>query len=283
MGALWSGLLMLVVGVHAFDGWKLHRQDRPSLAAGWLSLALIMAIFSLDEIGSLHERVNLLLDDTWIELVPFAMVLIALYAHMSIAFLKHQDHQKLWIWITGAFVLFASVALQEYVEHRISWPDSWRPIRTSAEEGSELVASLLLLWIAMRKQHATVRRTRNPLRARAGRHHRPARLPACVRSGRRARIGSVHRSITRSIQRAPVGLVRCSSLHDLGTAGGEILDPVEAFVCCIRDSGSRLLLRRAVHNCRSSELDRYRLYYSEQALAGSSGRNDGRTGNVVGH
>jgi hypothetical protein len=150
VGALWSGLLMLVVGVHAFDGWKLHKQDRPSLAAGWLSLALIMVIFSLDEIGSLHERVNLLSDDTWIELVPFAMVLIALYAHMSIAFLKHQDHQKLWIWITGAFVLFASVALQEYVAHRIPWPDSWKPIRTSAEEGSELVASLLLLWITMR-------------------------------------------------------------------------------------------------------------------------------------
>ncbi|MGI9259528.1 MAG: hypothetical protein ACR2QQ_11890, partial [Gammaproteobacteria bacterium] len=149
VGALWSGLLMLVVGVHAFDGWKLHKQDRPSLAAGWLSLALIMTIFSLDEIGSLHERVNLLLDNTWIELAPFALILIALYAHMSLAFLKHQDHQKLWLWITGAFILFTSVALQEYVEHRIPWPDSWRPIRTSAEEGSELVASLLLLWVAM--------------------------------------------------------------------------------------------------------------------------------------
>ncbi len=50
--ALWSGMLLLLVAIHAFDGRAQHRTDNPVVGRAWLIISLILVTLSFDEIGS---------------------------------------------------------------------------------------------------------------------------------------------------------------------------------------------------------------------------------------
>src|SRR5688572_30463855 len=56
LGAWWSGMLLLIVGIHSLDGFYRHR-DRRRIAYAWLCLGLLMCLLSMDEVSSLHERI----------------------------------------------------------------------------------------------------------------------------------------------------------------------------------------------------------------------------------
>lgn len=147
--AWWSGILLIMSSVHAFDGWAMYRETNRRLANGWLSLALILAALSVDEVASLHERLSYFSAGMWRMLIPFALVFAGMFLITAQSFWRERDHRQAILGVSTAFFLFALVALQEFIEHAIVWPDAWLSVRAGFEEGTELVAMLILLKVTM--------------------------------------------------------------------------------------------------------------------------------------
>jgi len=157
--AWWSGMLLAVVSLHAFDGYALLRRSEPGAARGWALIAAVLLFLSADEVGSIHERLaqvgRALGLGTWSLLLPLGAVLAAvLAAVLGRALLLlwsagGEQRRKVWP-LAIAFLVLGSVALQEVLEHRIQWQtDVARAVRAMVEEGTELIGMLVLLRVAM--------------------------------------------------------------------------------------------------------------------------------------
>lgn len=175
--ALFSGMFLLVIALHAYDGWSLNRASKPNVAYAWLILSLVLAALSFDEIGSLHERVTWLRsvfsDSTiapqevgdmaraerrsiyWWSLLPFGALLVGAIAYAVWALWRSIEDKKSVIRICIGFSLLASVALQEYIERTVDWSANqylriidatFRPL---LEEGTELLGMFILLTVAI--------------------------------------------------------------------------------------------------------------------------------------
>ena len=154
VGAWWSGILLFMLGMHAYDAGVAERERAPSVARAWVILAAILVFLSADEIGSMHERLGAVGDllglGSWALVLPLGAVLGVgmLYA--------------LWtLWQDGAsrrhvvplfvgFAVLGSVAGQEVIEHAVDWSGDTVWIRAMIEEGTELLGMLLLLRVLLR-------------------------------------------------------------------------------------------------------------------------------------
>jgi hypothetical protein len=134
----WHGMCLFVASLLAYE---LFSEKINRTGTAWLSLSIIMLGFSLDEIGSLHERISLHSSTT-----PYKLIVIFLFLYsLSILFSK-QDTRKSANFILFGFILYAVVVAQEKIEHLLNFPQWTRGIRAGMEEGSELVATFLVLW-----------------------------------------------------------------------------------------------------------------------------------------
>lgn len=146
-GAWWSGMLLLLGAVHAFDACLRHRDSDRRQAFGWAAFAIVMALLSMDEVGSLHERAGPLL-------VPFGAV-FAVLAATALLTLLHSAVPFRHVFLLGfAFALFGGVAGQEYLQHNSQWWGDNDGLRAGLEEGTELVAMLIIIWVTSRHGHA---------------------------------------------------------------------------------------------------------------------------------
>jgi hypothetical protein len=176
--ALFSGIFLLVVALHFYDGWALNRISKPNVAYAWLALSFVLTALSFDEIGSLHERVtwlrSFILDGTlapmsdpesvpraqrraiyWWSLLPFGMILLGAIAYAVVALWRSVEDKMTIILICIGFSLLASVALQEYIERVVDWSANRflriidNTLRPALEEGTELLGMIILLKAAM--------------------------------------------------------------------------------------------------------------------------------------
>jgi hypothetical protein len=145
VGAWWSGMLLLLGALHFADGYFCNRAQAPRLAWAWLILASVLLALSADEVGSFHERVA-----EWSLVAPFAAVLLGAAAWSFWQLWRHPLHRRDSVLIALGFVLFASVALQEFIQHAVVWPEALQPLRMLVEESTELVAMLLLISVGLR-------------------------------------------------------------------------------------------------------------------------------------
>lgn len=151
IGSWWAGTLLLLAGLHALDGFVRERHRAPSAARAWLFLSIVLVALSLDEIGSLHERVEKFVPPFDIRAnLPFAGVLGVLVAY-ALAVLWRLDRTRgAARLISAGFLLFATVPLQEMAPHGLPfWPEA-ESLRVLLEEGTETVAMLLLILAASR-------------------------------------------------------------------------------------------------------------------------------------
>jgi hypothetical protein len=158
VGAWWSGMLLLLAAVHSADGYFHRRQTAPRVAFGWAGLSLILLCLSADEVSSLHERVGNV--GGWLALAPFGLALGALWVFAIRALWQAPDERSNAQWAAFAFFLVGSVAGQEFLEHSTQWQGEQAALRVVVEEGTELVALLILLRVAMSQsggafQHST--------------------------------------------------------------------------------------------------------------------------------
>jgi hypothetical protein len=149
--AWWSGILLLLTSLHAFDGYALSQQAQSGSKRGWAVIALILMILSADEIGSFHERAGNIfpLGSGWLSLLPFAVLLMSLLIYALFSLWKNGESPKRILLIVIGFSLFLTVALQEFLEHRVTWEQWMRPIRGSVEEGTELLGMLILMKVCL--------------------------------------------------------------------------------------------------------------------------------------
>ena len=149
IGAWWSGVLLVLAAVHSFDGFRRYReQGSAKLALAWLVIAGVLVGLSLDEVGSLHERVGQ--RGGWWALLPFGVVIVVAVSWASWQMWSSTSERRSIKLIAVAFALFAATAGNEYLEHALEWPAWLRPWRAGFEEGLELVGMLILISVAMR-------------------------------------------------------------------------------------------------------------------------------------
>ncbi len=160
LASWWSGSLLLLGALHAADGYFLHRTTHPQGARAWAILAFILFALSTDEVGSLHERADQLLHaGTWVSLVPFALIAVALVAIMLRTLWSVPGGRPAAWLLTLGFGSLAAVVPQEYLEHKLALQGWAKAIRGMVEEGMELAGFMLLLGAAMPNSRGIFRRS----------------------------------------------------------------------------------------------------------------------------
>jgi hypothetical protein len=149
LAAYWEGWVFLLVSVLALERFFEAGEEAAYERQSWFGLAFLSAGLSLDELGSIHERAPFLFAPWGFSggisaniplAVPAALVLIVVLERMW----RTGNRRRFWL-TTGAFIAFASVALQEYLEHTVAWPLWALGLRFAVEEGTELLGIYLLL------------------------------------------------------------------------------------------------------------------------------------------
>jgi len=148
---LWSSLLLVSLSLALWRDHKLMGLCMMVLA--WEGMTLC-----IDESGSLHERIGILLPASLnlslkkvglIGAVPLCLCLLVWWR-------KQRQYGKGWILIALANLVFASVAIQELIEQKLTLPDWIGPTRTTIEEGTELIGFYLLSLGAIKTTHFLV-------------------------------------------------------------------------------------------------------------------------------
>jgi len=144
LASLWSGLMLLISALHAYDGWAGNRRHNLSWASAWLVIAAALAALSLDEIGSLHERVELIKGWPGRALISGIAAVYGLAVAYSL-FILYRSH----VFASSARLISISVALlvtvpvQEYIQGQLTWPGYLDVLRVVVEEGTEILAIVL--------------------------------------------------------------------------------------------------------------------------------------------
>ncbi len=142
----WSGIWLLTAGMLSYQqfGRGPLRRDASMI------LAILMVGLSLDEIGSIHERVGSMRIQALFGAVGFVML-------GYFAFQTHANPQtrRLAIHILIGFLLYLSVAFQEYLESALAWPHWFRGLRFAVEEGTELLATYVIVRALIISEHGT--------------------------------------------------------------------------------------------------------------------------------
>ncbi len=155
LAAWFSGTLLALGALHAMDGHTRFREGQPRAAQAWAIIAGILFFLSADEIGSLHERLGLLGEamgvGNWGPVLPVGAALGALLlrALTLLWTAERRFRRQVCILMTG-FALLGSVALQEFLGDVLVFEGPLaNAIRTSVEEGTELVGMLIVLGVAL--------------------------------------------------------------------------------------------------------------------------------------
>lgn len=151
-GAWWSGMLLLLGAVLAFDGYCLQSRSEHQ-RRGWLVLALILLILSFDEVASLHEDISLVL---------YAVVGLSMLTFATIELILGRIDRRAMVLILLSFGLFGTIAMQEYLQQTLTWNNkAVYGARAMLEEGTEIVAMLILISVT-RANTSALLRTRSP-------------------------------------------------------------------------------------------------------------------------
>lgn len=147
VGAWWSGMLLLLAAVFAFDG-TLRKDTRIEARRGWAALAAFLLILSFDELASLHEYLAGL-GREYLAVLAVPLLVIGCYALWQLY--RGNIHRRSLMQIVAAYALLGTVPIQEYIQHNTEWPNLVvYGLRAAIEEGTEIGALLLILAAAYR-------------------------------------------------------------------------------------------------------------------------------------
>src|SRR5690606_9464561 len=132
VGAWWSGMLLLLAAMLAFDGFA-SPTKRETERRGWLALSMLLLFLSFDELASLHEH---LAARSLGQIAALALPLVVLGCYALIQLHRGGLARRHVGLLLVAYVLLGSVPLQEYVQHSREWPSgAIYGLRAAIEEG----------------------------------------------------------------------------------------------------------------------------------------------------
>ncbi len=165
LGAWWSGMLLLMLALHAYDSRVAWRSRSRDIAWAWGALSGIFFFFSADEISSIHERLSGV--GRWIGVGPWPPLLVVaavlgVIAMRALFILWRQGgmlrRQSVVIFI--GLGMLGSVAIQEYIEHKLVLTSVWtQALRAVIEEGTELFGMMIILLAVVHGSIALARRS----------------------------------------------------------------------------------------------------------------------------
>lgn len=122
----WEGLCFLIVALLAFE-----RAGKGGPVWAWRGLAALGAGLSLDELGSIHERSDLLfkpigLDHQSLAVLPFAIPAALIAVATLVVFWRAGERRRAWL-LGSALLLLGSVVFQEKLEHHLHAPAWFAP------------------------------------------------------------------------------------------------------------------------------------------------------------
>lgn len=149
----WTGMLLFSAALLFLESASTRER---SLRTACAALGALTGALSIDEIGSIHERVSILSDvwfgSPWTALAPFALLgMIALVAGVR-GIRASVSGRRAAGFVVGGFVVFALVVVQEYLEHHPEFPKFMMKAfgikpggRIVIEEVTEMVGAMLVL------------------------------------------------------------------------------------------------------------------------------------------
>lgn len=234
--AVWiASLILLLAGAVFGLCYVAERRARGAAAAGWIVIAAGFAALSLDEVGSLHERLGdlhavLPVSSAMVWLRVMAVPLGAAALLLGIfAWRRLRRHPAVVGLLLGGAALFTTIPLQEELETR-QWaaraaaaeatggtipPRAWYMV--VIEEGTELAGSLAFLTAGLIYLHRISLRPRRPRRGSIG------AIDTAITG---AELRTASRSVTAALA---VGLASAAVLHLLAPGTSARGDPVPWF------------------------------------------------------
>ena len=153
LATYWEGWCLLIVAVLAFERFLHSDKTATYERRSWIGLAILACGLSLDELGSIHERAGFLFASWGLSGSMISYLPLAAPALLILFFMLHGMYHlnnRCCFWLTlCAFLIFGSVALQEYLEDTLRWPWWSRGVRVGIEEGCELAGVFLLLSVVL--------------------------------------------------------------------------------------------------------------------------------------
>ena len=111
----WSSATLFLAGMLFFDSAFVYRAHRTPL----LIIALLLTFLSLDEMGSLHERI---FTGSYWSYVPYGLGGGLLFLYAITRLYKDAALRTTSIFLFIGFSCFGTVVLQEFFEHNVNWP-----------------------------------------------------------------------------------------------------------------------------------------------------------------
>lgn len=138
--AWWSGTLLLLAALGAVQRSyaNVHAARR-----GWLALGSLLAIMSLSEIGSVHER----LGKVW--LVPYVLLLGGLFVFALTRFWAARGPIRVVVVVAASFGVLAVTTLQEHAKGYGTAFDDVPLLPVGLEEAAEVLAFTAILLAIM--------------------------------------------------------------------------------------------------------------------------------------
>ena len=129
----WSGMLMFTGGLLALGRCHRLRIMSQRVIWGWALLAILMFLFSLDEIGSLHIR----MEAGWLLKLGFGLLTLVSLLLLEDEFRVNRRSR----WLLAGIAGFVLVVLLDLVTIGAPWHSRTALLLGVAEEGMELFAS----------------------------------------------------------------------------------------------------------------------------------------------
>ena len=133
--AWWSGIVLLIISLLLYQTSHKNEENKRS----WLTLSFIFFFLFLDEIGSIHERL-----DKGLFILGVIGIAVIFFALRDL--FKKPATRKTALFILLGFALYGFAALQEYIEHSYEIPKSFLGLRAVVEEGTELLGTFVILY-----------------------------------------------------------------------------------------------------------------------------------------
>ena len=138
IGSWWLGLNIFLAALISYEIFSVMEDKRKF---SWLILSIVFLGLSVDEVGSIHERVF----SSWYVILGVFLVGIIPFAYAIWELFRARESRKSAVLILIGFGVMTLAVPMEYLEHHLTWPSSLVGLRIGFEEGFEVFGALICL------------------------------------------------------------------------------------------------------------------------------------------